>query len=161
MADAPIVIGYDGSPASGDAVDAAARLFPGRTAVVVVVFEAEHAYDTLVDVPDGSLAPLDSSLDYQGVIASDHVEYQGAQRLAQQGVDRARAAGLAAEGMATVDVRPAADVLVRLATERDAPALVVGSHGHHALHELFARSTTRDLIRPSPCPVVVIRGPDR
>ena len=47
----PVLIGYDGSPSADHALREAAALFGRRQALVVVVWEAGAAYETL-DVPD-------------------------------------------------------------------------------------------------------------
>jgi nucleotide-binding universal stress UspA family protein len=54
------------------------------------------------------------------------------------------------------EITPAA-TLLRLAGERDAAAIVVGRHGHRAVAEALIGSTTRELIRHAPCPVLVVR----
>jgi nucleotide-binding universal stress UspA family protein len=53
-----------------------------------------------------------------------------------------------------------ADTLLRLAREREASAVVVGSHGHRGVRELLFGSTTRQVIRHAGCPVVVVREAD-
>jgi nucleotide-binding universal stress UspA family protein len=53
-----------------------------------------------------------------------------------------------------------AETLVRVARERDSQALVVGAHGHSRLTEVVLGTTSRDVIRNAPCPVVIARGPD-
>jgi nucleotide-binding universal stress UspA family protein len=58
-----------------------------------------------------------------------------------------------------VDV-PVAETLVNVARERDAAAMVVGAHGHGRLSETLLGSTSRDVIRRAPCPVVVSRVAD-
>jgi nucleotide-binding universal stress UspA family protein len=70
-----------------------------------------------------------------------------------------REAGFEAEGLAVHDEITVGRTLVRLAAERDAPAVVVGSHGHRAVRELVMGSTTQEVVRHAPCPALVVRGP--
>ncbi|KXU34074.1 hypothetical protein AXK11_09105 [Cephaloticoccus primus] len=46
--------------------------------------------------------------------------------------------------------------IIEQAKKTKADYIVVGSHGHSALYDLFAGSTASGLIRRAPCPVVVV-----
>jgi universal stress protein A len=50
-----------------------------------------------------------------------------------------------------------ADTLIRLATENDSQAVVVGAHGHSALGDLVLGHTSQTVVRHAPCPVIVVR----
>lgn len=50
----------------------------------------------------------------------------------------------------------AADVILRSARRINPDYIVIGSHGHGAMHDLIAGSTTREILRKSPCPVVLV-----
>lgn len=68
----------------------------------------------------------------------------------------------AATGAPGVEVRPlvavgpTAATLLRVASERGATHVVVGSHGHGGLHHLLVGSVAEDLLRHAPVPVVVV-----
>jgi nucleotide-binding universal stress UspA family protein len=51
---------------------------------------------------------------------------------------------------------PPADVILKSARRINADYIVIGSHGHGAMHDLIAGSTARAVLRKSPCPVVLI-----
>jgi nucleotide-binding universal stress UspA family protein len=53
-----------------------------------------------------------------------------------------------------------ADTIVDLAIERDAAAVVVGSHGPSGLRSRLLGSTSRQVLKRYRCPVVVIRVPE-
>jgi nucleotide-binding universal stress UspA family protein len=53
-----------------------------------------------------------------------------------------------------------ADTLIRLADERDAAALVVGTRGHGVIAKALLGSTAEAVIRRTSCPVVVSRAPE-
>jgi nucleotide-binding universal stress UspA family protein len=48
--------------------------------------------------------------------------------------------------------------ICRVATERDAQLIVVGSHGWGATHRFLAGSVSTRLVHTAPCPVLVVRG---
>jgi nucleotide-binding universal stress UspA family protein len=84
--------------------------------------------------------------------------YDRARRLASEGATLAREVGFVdAEAIAVADRDTVAATLIRLVSERAAPAVVAGTHGHKGLRALLG-STTRDLIEHSPCPVLVTRA---
>jgi nucleotide-binding universal stress UspA family protein len=145
----PVIVGYDGSPASECALVEAAGLLPQFPALVVVVWEAGVGFE-LVDDPSPTPAPID----VRTALEIDEKLAEGAQRLAERGASLARKCGLDAEALAVADdVTPAA-TLVRLARERHARAVVVGHRGRRGLADRLG-STTREVIRDAPCPVVV------
>jgi nucleotide-binding universal stress UspA family protein len=151
----PVVIGYDGSPVADRALEEAAGLLAERPALVVVVWEAGRAFEA-------ALSPLAfdfavPSIDLRTAVELDQAAYAAAERTAQQGAARARSMGLPAESLVVADDVTVADTLVRVAGEQDAPALVVGAHNHGALSEVLLGSTSRDVVRHAPCPVVVVR----
>jgi nucleotide-binding universal stress UspA family protein len=153
----PVVIGFDGTPASERALHEAASLFAGRRALVVVVWEAGRAF-ALAALPTTALGQPPGILDIRTAIEADRAMYEAAERLAGWGAAQARDAGLQAEGVAVADDMTVADTLIRLARERDAQTVVVGTHGHGRLSELLLGSTTRSVIERAPCPVVVVRA---
>jgi nucleotide-binding universal stress UspA family protein len=156
MASGPVLIGYDGSPASDHAVREAGALLAGREALVVVVWEAGVPYEvTAVPVATLGLTPV--PLDVRTVRRVEEAVYEGAQHLAEQGVSLAREAGLDADGLVVADEGSVADTLVRIAAERDAPAIAVGARGRGAVGELLLGSTSQGVIRRAKCPVVVVR----
>jgi nucleotide-binding universal stress UspA family protein len=157
----PLIIGYDGSTASERALRDAGSLFPGHSAVIVVVWEPEAAYLMSVPMPSHALmSPTAAAvpIDFRVANEIEHSLYEGAQRLAQCGVQRATEAGLDAEPLVVADETSVAAALMRVATERDAPVLIVGAHGHRALRDRLLGSTTRTVTQKSPCPVLVARA---
>jgi nucleotide-binding universal stress UspA family protein len=154
----PVVIGYDGSEASDQAVRASGGLLSGRSALVVVVWKAGLGWE-LVELPAASIGLPPAPIDVRTAVEIDQAMAERAQKLAQQGAERAREAGFQADGLAVAeDVgTPVAETIVNVARERDAAAVVVGAHGHGRLSEVILGSTSRDVIRRARCPVVVVR----
>ena len=155
MPPAPIILGYDGSPAAEHAIRRAAPLLAPRTALVVVVWEAGAAYETM-EGPAIPAAPLDT----RAALLTDQAMYDGARRLAERGAALATELGLDAEALVVADEVSVAQTLVRLADEREAGAIVVGAHGHRRLQDLFVGSTSRQVLEHASCPVIVV-GPHR
>jgi nucleotide-binding universal stress UspA family protein len=155
----PVIIAFDGSAASLRALQEAAALLAPRPGLVVVVWEAGAAFD-LAEIPSAGLDLPPSRLDLRTAAALDQAEYVAAQQLARYGAATASALGMPAEGLAVADELTVTETLVRVARELGAPAVVVGRHGHGTLHDLVLGSTTRDLLRHAPCPVLVVRQDD-
>jgi nucleotide-binding universal stress UspA family protein len=150
----PVIIGFDGTPASERAVREAAALLAPRPALVVVVWEAGRAFDD-ANLSVAALEGPRAALDVRGPFEAQEAAFEAAQRLADQGAALAGEAGLEAEGLAVADDVTVAETLVRLATERDGQAVVIGAHGHHELRKLVLGSTLSGLLRQAPCPVLV------
>jgi nucleotide-binding universal stress UspA family protein len=155
-----VIIGYDGSDSAELALRRAAELMAPRHALVVVVWEAGEAFEAAM-LPTSSLGFMPAPVDFRSVMEADRAMLERAQRLAQRGADLARELGFDAEGLAVADDITVGDTLVRLATERNSQAVVVGAHGHSALSEVLLGHTAQTVLRHAPCPVVVVRKPDR
>ena len=150
----PVIIGFDGSPASAGALRESAALLGPRAALVVVVWEAGRSFE-LATYPDRALEAPIVTLDLRTAFAAEAAAYEEARRMAERGAALAIQAGLKAEGLAVADEVTVADTLIRLASEHDAPAVVVGDHRHRRLGKVVHGSTLTGLLRAAPCPVVV------
>lgn len=156
MNERPVIIGFDGTPSAEQAVHEAATVLAPRHAFVVVVWEAGRAFD-FADIPSLSLGAPAAAIDIRTAAEIDEAMAESARRTAERGAALATDAGLTAEGLAVADDVTVADTLIRLAKEFDASVIAIGSHGHHGLTELLLGSTTRDVLKHSPVPVLVSR----
>jgi nucleotide-binding universal stress UspA family protein len=152
MRSGPALVGYDGSPAAKRALQQAIELLGPVPLLVVVIWEAGLPFDLLAE-PTVDPAPVD----IRAALELDQQLYDRARRWAEQAAADARELGRTAAGLVVADEMSPADTLIRLAAERDAAVIVVGRHGHRAVREALVGSTTRELIRRAPCPVLVVR----
>jgi nucleotide-binding universal stress UspA family protein len=154
----PVLIAYDGSPAAERAIRDSGRLLAGRRALVVVVWKAGLGFE-LLELPTVSLGLPPATLDVRTAIELDRELQERAQLLAREGAGVAREAGFEAEGLAVAEDEETAvaEAIVREASHRDAAAVVVGAHGHGPLSSAILGTTSRDIIRHAPCPVLVVR----
>lgn len=161
MTSGPILIAFDGSAASERALRAAAELLGEREALVVSVWKEGAGFEA-VQLPAATMGLPPAPIDVRTALEIEKELQERAQRLAQHGAELARQAGLKAEGLAVADelAVPIAETIVNVAKERDAAAIVVGAHGHGRIGEVLLGSTSRDVIRRAPCPVIVSREPD-
>src|SRR3569833_2062452 len=127
LMDGPLVIGFDGSDSAKHAVRTAATLLTSRSALIVTIWEPALA--TLPLAGEGVVG-LDMPLDPESAELLDEVATERSTHVADEGGAIARAAGLAAEAITRPDELNVADTLVHVASERNACAIVVGSHGH-------------------------------
>jgi nucleotide-binding universal stress UspA family protein len=88
---------------------------------------------------------------FQEIIA---VSEKSSRRLMARHQQRLAKSGLKAR-VALVTGAPALSILEHARKTR-AAYLVMGSHGHSALFDLLAGSTTTGVLRRSPCPVLVV-----
>jgi nucleotide-binding universal stress UspA family protein len=152
MRSGPALVGYDGSPAAKQALQAAIDLLGPVPILVAVIWEAGMSFE-LAATPTVEPAPID----IRAALELDQQLYDRARRWAEQAAADARERGRSADGLVVADEMSPADTLIRLAAERDAATIVVGRHGHRAVTEALVGSTTRELIRRAPCPVLVVR----
>ena len=145
-----LVLGYDGSDCAQLALDRTAELvkdLPGATVLVVYAFEFTIGY-----VPTGMAdSPLMMSAEYDNHVqlVRDYGEQQVAEAARRLG-----AAGVEAE--AVVEEGKPVEVLLQLADERKAAAIVVGSHGEGGFSGAFLGSTALKLLHHSRVPVLVV-----
>ncbi|WP_299518044.1 universal stress protein [uncultured Serinicoccus sp.] len=138
----PIVVGFDGSQSSQDAIrwaaDAAARL----VAPLVVL----HAADRIVHAQDVSIGIWDPA-----------AEHQRAQDLAEQGAALAREAHPDLEVTAQGSLLGPRQALDEASTH--ARGVVVGSRGFGRVRSTLLGATTYGLTGHARCPVTVVPGP--
>jgi nucleotide-binding universal stress UspA family protein len=154
---ARLVVGYDGSEVAKGAVRAAAELFPGSPAVVLTIWEpglaAMMATGGGLDAAGAVPIPVDPQLESE----LDHAEEHHAAVVAREGAELAGSLGLDAEPRAIPDRLDVADTIVDVAAERDAAAVVIGSHGTSGLRSRLLGSTSRRVLARCTRPVVVVR----
>jgi nucleotide-binding universal stress UspA family protein len=157
--DAPILIAYDGSGAARAALSEGGALFaPGR-AIVLTVWEPALAEFMLLPSPSGAggtMLPYDPSLARE--VERSNEEHGRA--IAQDGVELARAAGLAAEPLTVEDMSSPAQAIVAAAEEHQARVILIGSRGLRGLKAKLLGSTSSEVLRDATRPVLVVRHPE-
>jgi nucleotide-binding universal stress UspA family protein len=120
-----VLIAYDGSDHAKAAIAEAGRqLEAGRRAVILTVTEPMEGVPFL----GAAGVPVDAD----SVESLFSVAREGAGKLAEEGCALAREAGLEPEPL-TVTSGPAWDRIVKVADERDADLIVIGSRGRSGL----------------------------
>jgi nucleotide-binding universal stress UspA family protein len=143
---APILICYDGSDASRDAVVEAAATYPGRNAFVLTVWEPFHIYAAAYG---GIINPAE---------LDDDIESE-AQRVASEGADLASDHGLHATAQAIRTQGSIAGTIIDFVRIGDFAVIVVGSQGHGAFVGALLGSVANALAHRSPIPVLLVRTP--
>lgn len=149
-----VVVGYDGSAPATAAIDETARLFPGGQVLVVTAWQSieEAARAARLALPADMIAGAVKNL--------DAATARAAATTAEEGARRARHAGLLAESLAICAEDAVWAALVRLADERQAAAVVVGSRGRSGLRSALLGSVSLAVVHNCRRPVVVVHPPD-
>jgi len=146
-----ILIGYDGSPDSKDAIKRAGELMRGRPATIVTVWEPLEEIVTRV----GAGMPI-GAVDYAAI---DHSYEEQAHRRAEEGAECARQAGLKAHAQACVRDGSIAETILIAADEANAEAIVLGTRGLTGLKSLLLGSVSHAVLQHADRPVVVVPSP--
>jgi nucleotide-binding universal stress UspA family protein len=146
-----VLIGTDGSDeALGAATTAFGLLAPAETVVVACVVEAAGGGTEDLGSGFGSAEVADPA-DLERGWASEHATASDAiERLVQ-------ALGVEAKVERVIEHGDAGAALCRLAEERDAQLLVVGSRGHGRFRRALLGSVSAYAVNNAPCPVIVVR----
>jgi nucleotide-binding universal stress UspA family protein len=146
----PIVVGYDGSACSRDALAAAVALAEDSAGEVIIVYCHE--------IPAGLACELDPACaaarelrDFERHIAQDVAP------LLEEAALGARRCGVPAETV--VAWGDCVGALRRTAVEREARLVVVGAHGEGLMGAVLRRSPCFGLIHDCPLPVLVVPHP--
>jgi nucleotide-binding universal stress UspA family protein len=143
----PIVVGYDGRDESSRALAEAIREAELRGAPILVLVVA--------GMPAQSLDPFNAGVIDPGMYApippEGPLEIRPIMNAAAAQLDEAGAAGEVEWALGD----PTAEIL-RIADERDAVAIVVGTHHHSALGRLLGTDVAADLVRAAGCEVLVV-----
>ena len=154
----PAVIAYDGSEEAGAAIETAVALLAGRPLVIVSVWEPglAQAMAPLRDPTGLSVVPSSPA----ETEAIDRIQHEHAVRTAEAGAQIARDLGASAEPHSVPDLVDVAETVAAIADERDACAIVVGSRGLGRVKSHLFGSTSRELLRRTARPVLVVRAPE-
>jgi nucleotide-binding universal stress UspA family protein len=145
----PVLIAYDGSDIARHAIGEAAPLLAGRRVVVV------HARDA-----DESVAShLEGHPAIETVEEGPHHELDDAHRIALEGAQIARDAGLDAEARVVAVPEPAGDAILYAAEQSEAALIVMGSRGRRELKSLLLGSASHHVVHHARRPVLIVPSP--
>jgi nucleotide-binding universal stress UspA family protein len=145
----PILLAYDGSEDARHAIEHAAAQRPGADVVVLYVRQPL----------EGLAAHVEGHPALEEVRGIDAAARDGAERLAAEGADLARHAGLNAEPRVASTIDAAADTIVRVADELDASLIVLGSRGRRRIASLLLGSVSHHVVDQTGRPVLVVPSP--
>jgi nucleotide-binding universal stress UspA family protein len=154
--DGPVLVAYDGSAGSREAVDAAARLLAKRELRVAYVWESairgSRSGRALASLPIDEIKQLTRDLDayYEA----------GARAASEVGAARARALGAEATPEPVEWTGSTSHGLLEHARACGAAAIVTGSRGHGGVRSALLGSVSSGLVHGADRPVLVIRTPD-
>ena len=139
----PVLFAYDGSELARLAIEEAGRqLEPGRDAVVLTVWRPLRGW-----VHPAARVKFDAA-------ASDEVR-KAAEETAAQGASMAQAAGFRAHSLAVKEA-PTWKGIARVADDRDASLIVLGSHGKSGLTGIFLGSVAAAVAAHSGRTVLIV-----
>ncbi len=148
-AQGPVVVGYDGREESERALDYALEEAASRETALVAVIVAPMPYEWVdpygPGVP-GMVGPI-TPIPKEGPPEIQPLLEHARKRLEETG-----SSGEVVWGLGD----PVSEIL-RVADERKACAIVVGTHHHSALGRLFGTDTAADLVKEAHCDVLVAR----
>lgn len=142
----PILIAYDGSPGARAAIDTAAKILPGTTAIVLY---ARQPLESVAAHLEGHPALED----LQGL---DAATLDASERIAAEGARHAQTVGLNADPRVTSTMATASEAIVQAAEEVDAALIVLGSRGRRGLRAALLGSTSTNVLHHARRPTLVI-----
>jgi nucleotide-binding universal stress UspA family protein len=153
----PVIVAFDGSPESVEAVRTAATLFRDRRLLIVSVWEPGLAMATSV-MPAGEIGGATyNPPSAEQIEAVDRAQREHAQGAAETGVRLATELGATAQALPVPDDIDITETLCSIAERDDAAALVVGSRGLGRVKSALLGSTSRRLLHHTRRPVVIVR----
>ena len=147
-----ILIAYDGSPDAQAAIDRAATLESGEKAIVLAVWEP---FVEVMARTGAGFAP--EMVDFQAI---DKSTQEAAHTRAEEGAERARAAGLDAEGRTRMLKTTITNAILAEAEAIGASAVVIGSRGLTGVKSVVLGSVSTALVHHADRPVIVVPSPD-
>jgi nucleotide-binding universal stress UspA family protein len=143
----PILLATDGSPSAGEAQRQALDLARLSGAPLLVV-SVSHATLPAVGYSAYGYSELVTELTHAEHKRLDALLSATSEAAAKEGID---CTTVEADG-------PIVDEICRIAAERDAQLVVVGSHGWGAARRFLSGSVSTGLVHSAPCPVLVVRA---
>lgn len=144
-----MVIAFDGTPNARRAVRYAGRFLSADRAVVLTV------WSPVLRGPDPVQVDLDGPPDPDDQDSVD-IAYADAQRTNDDGVDLARAAGLAAEPLCLAATSTVWNTIIDAADSLDADLIVTGTRGTTGLRSLLQSSVADHVLRHGHRPVLIV-----
>jgi nucleotide-binding universal stress UspA family protein len=145
-----ILLCYDGSEDAQAAAERSTTLFSGVPVTVLAVWEP---YVQVLTQNGFGLAYAPSATDVEEIDAA--IEDQ-AGATAQEGADRLKRAGMAAEPRTERGRASVAGTILAVADEIDAQAIVLGTRGRGGVKSLLLGSVSHAVVQHADRPVVVI-----
>jgi nucleotide-binding universal stress UspA family protein len=149
-----ILICYDGSDDAKAAIDCAARLIPGRDATILTVWE--RLVDVLARSGVGFGIPGGAGIDAD---EADRLSEEAARRTAEEGVERANAAGLKARATTRPRDGSVAEAILEEGDALEAEVIVLGTRGLTGVKSLLLGSVSHAVAQHSDRPVLVAPSP--
>ena len=144
-----VLIAYDGSEDARHAIDHAGSILTGVDAVVLYV---RPPLEGLAAHLEGHRA-----LEDVGGVAADARD--DAERIAAEGAESARRAGLRAEPRVASATDAVADSIVRVADDIDASLVVLGSRGRRGVKTVLLGSVSAHVVHHARRPALVVPSP--
>ena len=148
-----ILIAYDGSDDARHAIDEAAVLLAGAHAVVLYV---RHPIESIAAHLEGHPALEDALEDARQL---DEVAGDTAERMAAEGAQLARAAGLDAVAQVATSIGGVGDTIVATGDDIGAAVIVMGSRGRRGLRSLLLGSVSHHVVHHARRPVLILPSP--
>jgi nucleotide-binding universal stress UspA family protein len=145
-----ILLCYDGSEDAKAAIDRAGALFSGQAATVLTVWEP---FIAVLERSGAGLGFGTMAFDANEV---DSASERAARDAADEGAQRAKAAGLDAQPRVAVRGATVPGTIIDAATEVGADAIVMGTRGLSGLKSVLLGSVSDGVLHHADRPVVVI-----
>ena len=149
-----LLLSYDGSDDAKAAIDRGAALFSGRPATVLTVWEP---FIAVLERSGAGLGFGSVAIDADEIDAASE---KAARDAADDGVARAKAAGLHAQPRVASRGATISSTILEVAGDVGAEAIVMGTRGLTGLKSVLLGSVSRGVLHHADRPVVIVPAPD-